>query len=286
VVERNVLDLFVHQREGETEALVHAPQDQRRGSVGAIDDYFESAQAFEIERGREFVEICVERRRVRAQPADPVPLGERELAQVEDVEQLAGFGGGKIGPLTAQEFQRIPFGGVVAGADGDAAGRVQPPDSVLHHGSGNDAEVDHVVAAGEQSSHHAFADHAPASTRIAPDDHGAGGFEKSPEGRREIHDVAGGESGADDASDADGGDAQGLRGAGQQVSRVDGANTAVVPSNPSLRSACNHPAALVTEPCSFEREASPLAALWTSLLTAPKCSLTNAIVSSGFLSTT
>ena len=125
----------------------------------------------------------------RAQLADASPVDEVEFLQMIDVEQLGGFGGGEIDALAAEEFERVPVGGVVAGADGDAARGIQAADGVLDNGGGDDAEVDHVAAAGQQAGNDALPEHDAAGARVASQDHGAARFKQGAEGGGKVDDM-------------------------------------------------------------------------------------------------
>ena len=117
-----------------------------------------------------------------------------------DVQQLIGFGGRKIGGVAAEKFQGVPLGRVVAGPDGDASGRVHPPDGVLDHRSRRDAQIDDIPAARHERCNYPFANHDAARARIAAHDHALTRLEKSPERGREVQHVRRRHPGAYDAA--------------------------------------------------------------------------------------
>src|ERR1019366_7759732 len=113
--EADAFDLLVHENEFGPEALVGAAQNQRGGAVAAIHQDAEFAQGGEVVLDGQVVEIAVDGAGLGRHAADLGPLHEGKLLQMVDIEQLAGFSGGKVGALAAEEFQRVPLGAVVAG---------------------------------------------------------------------------------------------------------------------------------------------------------------------------
>ena len=190
--ESNSFDLLVDEDEFQSEALVHAPQDQRGGSVAAIDHAREARPAAaKIVSVRKIVEIMINRARVIAQLPHARPIGERELLQMIDVEKFFGFRSREIAALSAEKFQRVPFRGIVARADRDAPGRSEAADGVLKDRRGNDSQIGHLVPACHQRGDYAFADHQAARARVAADQHNARWFEKRAEGGGEVKHVRG-----------------------------------------------------------------------------------------------
>src|SRR5206468_11953615 len=123
----------------------------------------------EIVGGGQLLDIAVDGVGLLLQPSDAIPLDEGELLQVVDIQQFLGLGGGKIAAACAEKFERIPFGGVVAGSDRDSAGGVQAIDGVLNHGRRCDSQVDDIPAASQERRDHALANHHAARSRIASD---------------------------------------------------------------------------------------------------------------------
>ena len=215
--EAHAFDPLVDENEIGTEALVGTAQNQRRRAVAAIHQDAELAQGGEIVVGGQVVEIAVDGVGLRRNSADVGPIHEGEFLQMINIEQLAGFGGGKIGALAAEEFQRVPLGAVVAGADRDAASGIPAADGMLDHRRGRDAEIDDGMPASQQAGQQPFADHHAAGARVAADDYRAAGFQERAEGGGEIQYVRGGEPGADHAPQADMGNAQRFRGCGDHL---------------------------------------------------------------------
>ena len=202
VREGDAFNLLVDEDELEAEALVQPFEDQRRCAVAAIDEHLQMAQGCEVVDLGEFVEVMVEGVALAVAVTDLLPADEVEAAQVVDVEQFIGFRGGEIRSTGAEELQGIPFGTVVAGADGDAAGGREAADGVLDDRGGDDAEVDDIAAAGHQGGDDAFANHDAGGAGVAADDDGAGRLQEGAEGRGEVEHMGGGHAGADHATQA------------------------------------------------------------------------------------
>ena len=141
---------------------------------------------------RKLVQIPVNGAVQFAHGAGLIPWLEIELVQVIDVEQFAGFGGGKISAAGAEELQRVPIRGVVAGADGDAARRVQTPYGVLDDGRRNQSQIHHIVSGGLQRREHAFTHHNALDRGSRADHHRRARFQKSAERGSEVDDMRGG----------------------------------------------------------------------------------------------
>src|SRR5579871_541353 len=137
--ESDAAHFLIDENEFEAKAFVDAAENQRGSSAAAIDDNTKLPEGIKVENGGKLVEVRIDGVLVHHQGSQTVPLDEGELLEVIDIEQFVGFGGGQVNGISSEELEGIPFGSVMTGADGNAAGGIEAADGVLQDGRGSDA---------------------------------------------------------------------------------------------------------------------------------------------------
>jgi len=96
-----------------------------------------------------------------------------ELALMVDVEQFGALVAVEEQPLAVEQFQRVVFGRVVRGGDGDAARGADVGHIDLRRGRGSNADLDHLAAGGEQAAGDGAHQHFAGGARVAGHHHRA-----------------------------------------------------------------------------------------------------------------
>ena len=101
-------------------------------------------------------------------------VGLEELALVVEVEQLVALVVVEEQAAVVEELERVVLGRIVRGGERDAAARARGVDEHLDGGRGQNADVHHFAAGGEQAAGDRVLQHGAARARVAAHHDAAG----------------------------------------------------------------------------------------------------------------